>query len=52
MNRKTRSTLLVLSALLTATSCARSGELVAGGVYTTRTGCPQTSPAFHPDFAR
>jgi hypothetical protein len=30
-------------ALLAATSCARSGELVAGGIYTKRTGCPQVA---------
>lgn len=39
-----RLALLPLSlALLTATSCARSGDLVAGGVYTQRTGCPQVA---------
>lgn len=30
-------------ALLTTAACSRSGELVAGGVYTKRTGCPQVA---------
>nr|WP_294171092.1 hypothetical protein [uncultured Sphingomonas sp.] len=30
-------------ATLMATSCTRSGDLVAGGVYTKRTGCPQVA---------
>lgn len=42
--RFVRLALLPLSlALLTVTSCARSGDLVAGGVYTQRTGCPQVA---------
>jgi hypothetical protein len=37
------ATVPLLIALLTATSCARSGQIVAGGVYTKRSGCPQVA---------
>jgi hypothetical protein len=34
---------LSLALLLTTTACSRDRQLVAGGVYTKRTGCPQVA---------